>query len=60
MLTPSDPLPEMGPATAACLSCHDSEAAAVHASTNSNDLGEACAACHGEGKTFSVTRVHAR
>ena len=43
------------PTTAACLSCHDSEGAAVHASTNSNELGEACAACHGDGKTFSVT-----
>lgn len=60
VLTPSDLLTEMGPETAACLSCHDSDAAAVHASTNSGDLGEACATCHGEGKTFAVTRVHAR
>ena len=58
--TPSDPITEMGPTTAACLSCHDSDAAAVHASTNSNELGEACAACHGEGKQFAVEKIHAR
>jgi OmcA/MtrC family decaheme c-type cytochrome len=58
--TPSDLITEMGPTTAACLSCHDSDAAAVHASTNSNELGEACAACHGEGKQFAVEKIHAR
>lgn len=60
VLTPADLLTEMRPATAACLSCHDSESTAVHADTNSSELGEACATCHGEGKTYSVTKVHAR
>jgi len=58
--TPSELITSMGPATAACLSCHDSDAAAIHASTNSNELGEACSACHGTGKTYSVERLHAR
>jgi hypothetical protein len=50
----------MLPETASCLSCHDSDAAAVHADSNSTDLGEACSACHGVGKTYSVDAVHAR
>ncbi len=51
----------MGPATAACLGCHTSVAAAAHALTNTSDkLGEACAACHGANSEFSVRRVHAR
>jgi OmcA/MtrC family decaheme c-type cytochrome len=60
VVTPADPITLMGPTTAACLSCHDSSSAAVHASTNSNDLGEACASCHGTGKTYDVEKVHAR
>jgi OmcA/MtrC family decaheme c-type cytochrome len=48
------------PEASACLSCHDSDSAAVHADSNSTDLGEACATCHGTGKTYSVERVHAR
>jgi hypothetical protein len=58
--TPQAYFTPMGPETASCLSCHDSEAAAVHAKGNSNELGEACAACHGTGKTYSVEKVHAR
>jgi hypothetical protein len=50
----------MLPETASCLSCHDDESSAVHADSNSTDLGEACATCHGEGKTYSVDAVHAR
>jgi OmcA/MtrC family decaheme c-type cytochrome len=58
-ITPINPV--MLPTTAACLSCHDSDGAAAHADANTSDnLGESCAACHGETKTFSVTRVHAR
>ena len=58
--TPRDFFTPMGPETAACLSCHDSKAAASHALSNSSDIGEACAACHGTGKTYDVERVHAR
>lgn len=58
--TPGDLLMVMGPATAACLSCHDSTAAAAHADTNSSAVGEACAACHGVGKQYAVSKVHAR
>ena len=50
----------MGPAASACLGCHDSEATAAHAFQQTAPFGEACAACHGEGKEFSVSRVHAR
>jgi hypothetical protein len=53
--------PFMQPITASCLSCHDSDDAAAHADANTSvNLGESCNACHSEGKTFSVTRVHAR
>jgi hypothetical protein len=61
--TPSSPtsiLEPLMPETSSCLSCHDSDSAAVHADSNSTDLGEACATCHGTGKTYSVERVHAR
>lgn len=50
----------MEPAAAACLSCHDSQDAASHAFVNTAPFGEACAACHGPGKAFSVEKVHAR
>ena len=46
--TPRDWLKTQGPATAACLSCHTTKAAAAHAATmTSSTLGEACDACHG-------------
>jgi len=47
------------PVAAACLSCHDSDAAASHAYSNTSFFGESCATCHGEGKDFSVDKVHA-
>ncbi|HWR54736.1 MAG TPA: OmcA/MtrC family decaheme c-type cytochrome [Bryobacteraceae bacterium] len=50
----------VGAETAACLGCHSSQAAASHALTNTTRLGEACAACHGVNRDFSVDRVHAR
>jgi OmcA/MtrC family decaheme c-type cytochrome len=55
----------LGAAASACLGCHDSEDAAAHAFLQtatfpSGKSSEACAACHGEGKDFSVSRVHAR
>lgn len=58
--TPRDFFSPMGPETAACLSCHDSQAAASHALSNSSNVGEACATCHGDGKTYSVEKAHAR
>jgi hypothetical protein len=58
--SPAAAIPDMEPVTAACLSCHDGDAAASHALANSSDLGESCDVCHGDGKTYSVERVHAR
>ena len=58
--TPRDTWTPMLPETASCLSCHDGSSAAVHADSNSTDLGEACDVCHGVGKTYSVDRVHAQ
>jgi OmcA/MtrC family decaheme c-type cytochrome len=44
----------------ACLSCHDSDAAAAHAETNTTVSGaEACTVCHGEGSSEAVSAVHA-
>ena len=51
---------------AACLGCHDTQAAAAHAVTmtatfpGSGTVAEACAACHGASAAFSVDQVHAR
>jgi OmcA/MtrC family decaheme c-type cytochrome len=50
----------MQPAAAACLSCHSSVDAAAHAYVNTAPFGEACAACHGADREFSVDKVHAR
>jgi cytochrome c556 len=59
-ITPTGFTEELGPMAAACLSCHDSLGAAAHADANTGELGESCATCHGEGKSYAVTRVHAR
>ncbi|NNK98093.1 MAG: hypothetical protein HKO88_03475, partial [Xanthomonadales bacterium] len=48
------------PEAAACLSCHDDDSSAAHAYANTSFFGESCATCHGEGKTYSVDKVHAR
>lgn len=49
------------PITAACTSCHDSEAAKVHAQAQANSAGaESCVVCHNEGREFSVSKSHAR
>ncbi len=59
--TPRDYLKVQGPATAACLSCHTTKAAASHAQTmTSPTLGEACDACHGPNAEASVAKAHAR
>ncbi len=55
-----------GPATAACLGCHDSQDVAAHAFLNTTTFpgastpAEACATCHSTGKDFSVEKMHAR
>jgi OmcA/MtrC family decaheme c-type cytochrome len=55
-----------GPATSACLGCHDGRDAAAHAYLNTTLFGgtgtpaEACATCHGAGKDWDVAREHAR
>jgi OmcA/MtrC family decaheme c-type cytochrome len=59
-LTPNDFVPSWPPASAACLACHDTIDAAAHAYTNNAPFAEACAACHGTGREFAVTKVHAR
>jgi OmcA/MtrC family decaheme c-type cytochrome len=47
------------PTAAACLGCHDSQAAAAHAFVMTAPFGEACEACHGADAEFSVDKVHA-
>ncbi len=54
-----------GPATAACLGCHDNSDAAAHAYLNTTNFGgtgtaEACGACHSAGHEWAVDKVHAR
>jgi OmcA/MtrC family decaheme c-type cytochrome len=48
------------PVAAACLGCHDTKAASVHAQANTNTYGESCSVCHGSTSEFSVDRAHAR
>jgi len=60
-ITPNSPINPMQPATAACLSCHDFQEAAAHASLNTSPtLGESCRVCHGPNADISVTKAHAR
>lgn len=48
------------PTSAACTGCHLSVAASAHAMVNTTASGvEACAVCHGPGKTAAVDVVHA-
>jgi OmcA/MtrC family decaheme c-type cytochrome len=63
--TPRDYFSPQGPATVACLGCHDNVDAAAHAYLNTAFFGgttpsEACATCHGTGKDWDVDKVHAR
>lgn len=63
--TPRDYFSPQGPATSACLGCHDNVDAAAHAYLNTANFGgissaEACATCHGTGKDWDVDKVHAR
>lgn len=63
VVTQRDFFTPQGPATAACLGCHDNVDAAAHAylnTVNSPFFGEACASCHGDGKDWDVVKVHAR
>jgi hypothetical protein len=59
-VTPQDWWTPTAPKSAACLSCHDGDDAAVHAYTNTAMFGESCSTCHGEGKEYAVEKVHAR
>jgi OmcA/MtrC family decaheme c-type cytochrome len=59
-ITPRDYYTPMQPTAAACLGCHDSKDAAIHAMTMTNALGEACEVCHSDDAEFAVDKVHAR
>jgi OmcA/MtrC family decaheme c-type cytochrome len=59
--SPRDYITTQPATTAACLSCHDTKAAAAHALINtSSTLGESCEACHAKGMQAGVDKVHAR
>jgi OmcA/MtrC family decaheme c-type cytochrome len=50
----------VGPISAVCTSCHDSDAAATHVETQTGgDGAEACAVCHAEGRIAPVSASHA-
>jgi OmcA/MtrC family decaheme c-type cytochrome len=58
----------ISPYSAACVSCHDSDASKAHMETNGGKVSkarsalvagsEACATCHGVGKVYGVDVVH--
>ena len=50
----------VGPISAVCTSCHDSDGAAAHVETQTGgDGAEACAVCHAEGRIAPVSASHA-
>jgi OmcA/MtrC family decaheme c-type cytochrome len=57
---PRGPINPVQPTTSACTGCHDDIATASHALSNTTQLGEACAVCHGSDGAFSVDSVHAQ
>jgi OmcA/MtrC family decaheme c-type cytochrome len=57
---PQGPLNPVQPVTAACTGCHVDIAAASHALTNTNQLGESCTVCHALGRDQAVDKVHAQ
>jgi len=59
-VTPRGYTDQTRPISAVCTSCHDTIEAAAHAVVNTSSFGESCLVCHGEGKAFSVRKVHAR
>lgn len=59
-VAPADLFSPLPPITAACIACHDTQAAAAHAYTMTAPFGEGCGACHGRGAEFAVEKVHAR
>ena len=60
VVTLRDYFTPQGPATAACLGCHDNRDAEAHAYLNTSPFGEACATCHGANSDWSPDKVHAR
>jgi len=66
VVTQRDFFSPQGPATAACLGCHDNIDVAAHAFLNTTTFpgttapAEACATCHGDGKDWDVVKIHAR
>ena len=57
---PRGPINPVQPTTSACTGCHTDIATASHALSNTTQLGEACAVCHGANGAFSVDSVHAQ
>lgn len=58
VVAPREAYSPLGSTAAACLGCHDSKLASAHTATMTTAAGEACAACHGQGKEFDVKKVH--
>jgi OmcA/MtrC family decaheme c-type cytochrome len=56
----SAPYTPVPPTTNACMSCHNTTDAWSHAKANTTDLGESCGVCHGSGKEYAVSKVHAQ
>ena len=56
-MAPFTPVP---PTTNACMSCHNTADAWSHAKSNTTELGESCAICHGNTKEYAVSKVHAQ
>ena len=48
----------IGPATSACVSCHDNQTARAHMEQNTSAGGESCNVCHGPDRTAPVAEAH--
>jgi OmcA/MtrC family decaheme c-type cytochrome len=60
VIDPQGPYTPIQAIASACTGCHVDIPTAVHALTNTTQLGEACAVCHSSGAAYAVDQVHAQ
>jgi OmcA/MtrC family decaheme c-type cytochrome len=55
---PAGIIPSSPAATSACMGCHNTPAAASHATANTTQYGESCTVCHSATSEFAPNKLH--